>query len=211
MKLNKKELLLVCVTVFLMLFNCNLGGWKQIGTVDVKNAITPEELWERREELIGKNVTLKLGKTFPSGTRGDNYLKGWKYYAKIEHIHLPVMPNKEHKKELNKKFISIKNQYPDSTPYNGYFDLNIMIGINQIFPKWLEDTSKILISDVIRGNKFDIALKRSYYNSNTKYFTGRFLNFQRNYNNEQFSVETQQREISFLSVGYRWKPKSDNN
>ena len=67
------QLLLMLMAV-ITIFGC--GEYKTVGKVDMSKVITLEELWQKRYEMVGKVVTIKLDTVSATSSNGGSRIQG---------------------------------------------------------------------------------------------------------------------------------------
>lgn len=146
MHLKKLIVQLCALPILLSLTGC---GWKKIGEVDMSKLVSLEEVWNNKDNYIGKVITVEMD-TVITSSKGLLFLPTGEQYAVAAH-------------QLNNRYLRTQEQYTQlweayidsvggvdsargDTIFTGDYDVGFVIDKERPpeWPRWIKNTPEAL-------------------------------------------------------------------
>ena len=200
-KLHAGLSIFIMVTIMFLAGGCS--KWKSVGEVDMKKIMTPDEIWEKRNELVGKVVTVEFdtvsnwskccGTAWSVNGRDD--LKATYFVTLPKHWHYQTSSQWED--SINRTRDTLKSY---DTIWNGQYDFNYVVNAdlpNFVQPEWIKKEKRYI--NLYNQDLFN----NTIVYSPKKYFTGVFIGSYRYKSYRQLYCNLE-RGFVFLPIGYKY-------
>ena len=200
-KLHAGLSIFIVVTMMFLAGGCS--KWKTVGEVDMKKIMTPDEIWEKRNELVGKVVTVEFDtvSNWSSCCHTSLELNG---RDDFKTTYFTTLPKHWHKQTLKQWEDSIDRTRDTlmsyDTIWNGQYMFNYVVNADLpsfVQPEWIKKEKSYINLD-----NQDLFNNTIVY-SPKKYFTGVFMGTYNDNSYGQFYCESE-RNLLFLPVGYKY-------